>query len=166
MASWEGAQDVYGMCPISVVYFKFCFAWCCFFFFCQALLPCRKHYCVLVLCKSFFIMPIEWEMYIQKMVQKLLGFVYRQDCYILLPFFRASYSSIDPLSVLSDGNRCQHYYFIKISVNRQTPVILFFILVCLTPVLNVDGVKPWQLIKLITRMWDNPIHGYAGLKVN
>lgn len=33
MASWEGAQDVYGMCPISVVYFKFCFAWCCFFFF-------------------------------------------------------------------------------------------------------------------------------------
>lgn len=45
-------------------------------------------------------------MHIQEVVLQLLGFVYRQDGYIFLACFVASYSSSDPLSIVSDGDGC------------------------------------------------------------
>lgn len=49
-------------------------------------------------------------MHIQKVVQQLLGFVSRQDDYFFLVCFIAFYSGIDPLSIMSDGDGCQHYH--------------------------------------------------------
>jgi len=46
---------------------------------------------------------------------------------------------------------CQRYHFIKIPVNQQTPVILFFILFFFNSVINVDVVKPCQLTEFTAR---------------